>query len=241
VRIPSGVAAILVLLLAVVFGALHVLNPMTIPIRHVEINGSFNHLSPAALQAAARNVVRGGFFNVNVDAVRRAVIAEPWVRDVTVRRVWPQSLSLAVEEQEPVARWGSGALLNREGELFSPDPGTIPDGLPVLSGPPGTEQLVLERYRYVMQILAAPGIDVAELGLSERRAWTMRLSSGQRVILGRMNFVERMQRFSGIVQRDLAARLRDASVIDMRYTNGFAVRWRDGTGATEAVNHGQTR
>jgi cell division protein FtsQ len=239
-RVPAGAAALLAVLLAVAFGVLYVLNPTTIPIRHVEINGSFVHLSPAALQSVAEKVVRGGFFNVNVDAVRSAVMKEPWVRDVTVRRVWPQSLSLAVQEQQPAARWGAGALLNRAGELFRPDPVTIPDGLPLLSGPSGTEQLVLERYRHVTGVIAGLGVDVAELGLSERRAWTLRLASGQQVILGRANFVERVQRFAGVVQRDLAGRLDQARVIDMRYTNGFAVRWREGSGATEAERHGET-
>lgn len=231
VRIPAGVLSALVVSVMAIFGMLHIMNPMTFPIRHVEINGEFMHLSPAALQSVAENVVRGGFFNVNVETVRRAVLNEPWVREVTVRRMWPQSLSLQVQEQEAVARWGADGLLNMEGELFKPDPATFPAGLPFLSGPSGTEQLLLERFRFVQQVLADQGLQVASLALSTRRAWSMNMATGQEVILGRTQFVERVLRFAGAAQRELAGKLEAVRVADMRYTNGFAVQWNNKSAA----------
>lgn len=240
VRIPAGAWSTLLVLLLLVFGALHMMNPMTLPIRHVEINGEFVHLAPRALQAVAENVVRGGFFNVNVETVRRAVLDEPWVREVTVRRVWPQSLSLQVQEQKAVARWGMDGLLNAEGALFKPDPATFPAGLPRLSGPAGTETLLLERYRYVQEIFAASQLRVESLTLSERRAWRLGLASGQEVVLGRTQFVDRVQRFAGAVQHELANRLDAVRVVDMRYTNGFAVQWAAGAAPVmETGKHGQ--
>lgn len=241
-RIPAGAWSALLVALLVVFGALHVMNPMTLPIRRVEINGEFVHLAPAALQAVAENVVRGGFFNVNVETVRQAVLDEPWVRDVTVRRVWPQSLSLQVQEQKAVALWGTDGLLNPAGELFRPDPATFPAGLPRLSGPAGTELLLLERFRYVEEVFAGQQLRVETMVLSERRAWRIGLAGGQEVILGRTQFVERVQRFAAAVQRELAGRLAAVRVVDMRYTNGFAVQWAAGAAPaieTEAGNDGQ--
>lgn len=228
VRIPAGAWSALLLVVLLAFGGLHVMNPMTFPIRNVEINGEFVHLAPAVLQSVAENVVRGGFFNVNVETVRRAVMNEPWVREVTVRRVWPQSLSLEVQEQRAVALWGEGALLNAEGMPFRPDPETFPAGLPRLSGPAGTEHLVLERYRFVAEVLAATGLGVRSLTLSARRSWRLGLASGQEVILGRTQFVERVHRFAAAAQRELAGRLDAVRVADMRYTNGFAIQWAGG-------------
>lgn len=237
VRIPAGAWSALLLLLLVVFGALYMMNPMTLPIRHVEINGEFVHLAPQALQAVAENVVRGGFFNVNVETVRQAVLDEPWVRDVTVRRVWPQSLSLQVQEQQAVALWGTAGLLNTDGVLFKPDPATFPAGLPRLSGPVGTETLLLERFRYVQEIFAVQQLRIESLTLSERRAWRLGLVSGQQVVLGRTQFVERVQRFADAVQHELAGRLDAVRVADMRYTNGFAVQW--AAGAAPVMETGQ--
>ncbi len=240
-RASAGVLAMLALILAAGFGILRLMHPMTFPIRQVEINGEFLHLSPAALQTVAEDVVRGGFFNVNVEAVRRAVQREPWVREVTVRRVWPQSLNLQVQEQQAVARWGDAGLLNAEGGVFRPDPATFPPALPVLTGPAGTEHLMLERFRYVEQVFAGQGLKLAALTLSERRAWSLDLATGPDVILGRTQFVERVQRFAAAARRELAGRLDALRVVDMRYTNGFAVQWNTtAAAAMEMEKHGQT-
>jgi cell division protein FtsQ len=237
-RASAGVLAALALILIAGFGILRLLHPMTFPIRQVEINGEFLHLSPAVLRTVAEDVVRGGFFNVNVEAVRRAVLREPWVREVTVRRVWPQSLNLQVQEQQAIAHWGNAGLLNAEGGVFRPDPATFPPGLPGLTGPAGTEQLMLERFRYVEQVFAGQGLQVTALTLSERRAWSLELATGPDVILGRTQFVARVQRFAMAAQHELAGRLDAARVVDMRYTNGFAVQWNT-TAATAMENHGQ--
>jgi len=240
-RASAGVLAALALIVAAGFGILRLMHPMTFPIRQVEINGEFRHLSPAALQSVAEDVVRGGFFNVNVEAVRRAVLREPWVREVTVRRVWPQSLNLQVQEQQAVARWGDAGLLNAEGRVFRPDPATFPSGLPILTGPAGTEHLMLERFRYVEQVFAGQGLQLAALTLSERRAWSLDLATGPDVILGRTQFVARVQGFAAAARRELAGRMDALRVVDMRYTNGFAVQWNTTAAtATEMENHGQT-
>lgn len=224
----TGGALFFVLLAAALgFAATHLLDPRTLPVRHVRINGEFRHLSPASLQDTASDVVRGGFFNVNVDAVRAVLLREPWVRDVTVRRVWPDSLSLHVTEQVPVARWSDAALLNADAERFAPERSTWPDGLPLISGPDGAESLMLDRYRYIEAALAARGLGVARLDLDERRSWSLTLEQGPRIILGRREYMNRFDRYTMVLPGHILDSLRRIEVMDMRYTNGFAVRWRD--------------
>ncbi|MGH8248392.1 MAG: cell division protein FtsQ/DivIB [Gammaproteobacteria bacterium] len=209
--------------LAVASGRL--LDPRTLPVKSVRVQGEFFHLSPQVLQERAKDTVWGGFFNVNVDAVRSALLADAWVDDVAVRRVWPDALDLQVREQIAVAVWRGEALINDRAILFRPDPATFPPGLPVLSGPEGTAPLVLDRFRYLQHTLSARGLNAIELVLNERRAWTFRLAEGPSVNLGRGHFVERLERFVAAVPDELAGRLHEIEMIDMRYTNGFAVRW----------------
>jgi cell division protein FtsQ len=100
---------------------------------------------------------------------------------------------------------------------------------------------MLERFRYIGQVFAGQRLTVATLTLSERRAWSMDLATGPKVILGRTQFVERVQRFAAAARHELADRMDALHVVDMRYTNGFAVQWKP-TAATamETENHGQT-
>jgi cell division protein FtsQ len=85
-------------------------DPNNMPLRSVQVEGEFRKLSAEHLQHAVANAVRGGFFTVNVDAVRRAAESLPWVASARVRRVWPDALQLHVVEQRAAARWGEAGL-----------------------------------------------------------------------------------------------------------------------------------
>jgi len=203
-------------------------DPATLPIKQVMIKGDFVHLSPVALRESASDVVRGGFFNVNVETIRNELVRDPWVRNVTVKRVWPDALSLNVREQEAVVLWASEGLLNSDGELFTPHPETFPTGLAVLDGPARSQHALLKRYFMLSGSLKGSGWIVEGLELDERRSLSLRLQDGPTVNFGRTSINDRIQRFISVVVGEFGARLREAASVDMRYTNGFSIRWAQG-------------
>jgi len=208
-----------------IWGTYLLSNPETLPIKQVRIEGEFFRLSPNKLKAMVTDKVRGGFFNLDVDAVRNVLLANPWVRDVTVQRIWPDSLRVSVLEQVAVARWGEDGLLNSDGEYFSPRPETFPEELPELHGPHDTEVLLLNRFNKIHESISSIGLKIKRLTLSERRAWQFELDDGIQVILGRKDFDLRLERFIDFVPLGLTGKLSQTELVDMRYTNGFSVRW----------------
>lgn len=200
-------------------------NPTNMPLRAVQIDGEFRKLSKTELQTAVADVVRGGFFTVNVEAVRRAAESLPWVESATVRRVWPDRLQLQVVEQRAAARWGEDGVLNMRGRLFKPDAVTIPAKLPQLNGPQELRRRVMETYIAMTATLAPIGRRVQALQLDPRRAWVLRLDSGVELKLGRDDALERLNRFVRVYPTLFAAREAELKTVDLRYSNGFAVRW----------------
>lgn len=213
-----------------VWSGYYLFNPGTFPIRQVRIEGEFKHLSTSSLQNLVRNEVRGGFFNIDVTAVRQALIAEPWVKDVSVHRIWPDSLQVFVTEQVAVAQWNNNGLLNRSGTLFEPEKSSFPENLPVLKGPEGTQEYMMSKYADLLEKLESLGLQVFVLELDNRRAWSFQTYNNIRVVLGRENFDERVTRFVDLVTESLGGKFNEIDVIDMRYPNGFAVRWKQATG-----------
>ncbi len=124
-----------------------------------------------------------------------------------------------------IARWKDKSLLNEDGELFTPDEGSLPEGLPLLIGPADTEKLLLDKYQQINKLLVPFKLQLIQLKLNERRSWTFILSNKLRVIIGRSDFDERIVKFIQFVPTILKARMSQAEEIDMRYTNGFAVSW----------------
>ncbi|RME34000.1 MAG: FtsQ-type POTRA domain-containing protein [Gammaproteobacteria bacterium] len=230
-RILGGAAGV-VLSLALLTGAVQgwrwLTDPGTLPIREVRVLGEFRHLSPARMEQGVADRATGGFFGIDVEGIRKVLLDEPWVREVSVRRVWPDTLQVTVLEQVPVARWGEHALVNDAGELFRPDPATIPRRLVRLEGPRGSERELLARMRYLESLLRPLGLALAELEMDRRGAWSFRLAQGPLVMVGRGDFEARTARLARIWTRVLRPRAAEIERIDLRYANGLAVRYRQG-------------
>jgi cell division protein FtsQ len=200
-------------------------DPYRFPLGVVEVKGDFLYLQKEQLQAAVAPHVTGGFFTVDVVAIRAAAEALPWVYKASVQRIWPETVRVQIEEQQPVARWHGRGFLNRYGEAFYPEQAQPDIELPWLEGPDGQELKVLERYRQVSAMLAPLGLQVARLQLDGRRAWEVQLEGAVGLRLGRTQPWRRLQRFVRAWPGVFAARIAELHTVDLRYSNGFAVVW----------------
>jgi cell division protein FtsQ len=198
------------------------------PVRELVVHGTFQRVTAIQVEAAVADGLTAGFMTVNLSAVRERVQQLDWVDRVEVGRRWPDELIVRVTEHQAAARWGANGLLNVRGELFTERSQHSFAELPSLAGPPGTERDVARRYLAVRGKLADAGLTLESLELDERGAWLLTLGGGQEVRLGRRDIDERLYRFFDVVAPALAADLKRVEYVDLRYTNGFAVGWREG-------------
>ena len=212
-------------------GAYALVHSPWLPLRRVALEGELKHVTRAQAEAAARAGAGGTFLSVDLDAVRSAFEALPWVRKVEVRRIWPDSLQVAIEEHVPLARWGGDAtsprLVDTYGEVFA---GDVPDAaaLPLFSGPSGTSQELAQRYAELRRALAPLALEPRAVLLSPRYSWRVRLSNGLTLELGRDQLkqpvMERVARFVAYYAQTIGRLKRKFDYADLRYPNGFALR-----------------
>jgi cell division protein FtsQ len=227
---PLGYGLFFVLLVAsMAWGVTVLMAPDTFPVEHVRVRGEFVHVDEQRIRSAISRDLLGGFFSTDVKKIKENILTIPWVKRVTVRRVWPDTLQLSVIEHIAAARWHDGALVNSEGELFRPAADSVPEGLAGLRGPSGSESLMLDRYVSMSGLLAAVKLKISSLVQDERRAWRMQLDNGIELALGREDTLGRLQRFAHIYGKQLSARADAIERVDLRYPNGFAVRWKENT------------
>jgi cell division protein FtsQ len=197
------------------------------PIQTFAVAGRFQRVSPLDVETAVRRVSQGqGLVAIDLHAVAQAVRRIPWVDSVSVGRSWPRGLAVHVVEQMPVARWGQVGLLNPRGEVFLNDLQHVPDELPELIGPPGTQVTVTQRYLAAQGRMTQVGLRLTRVQLDPRGAWEYSLDNGVVIRLGRRQVDERFERFMTAATRLLGTRGQDIAYIDLRYANGFAVGWR---------------
>ena len=218
---------------ALIYAGVHaVMHSPLLPLRHLALQGDLQHVTRDQAESAARAGVAGTFFSVDLDAVRRAFEALPWVRKVEVRRLWPDRVQVAIEEHVALARWGATdtqakRLVNIYGEVFQ---GEVPDAvhLPQFAGPAGSAQELTRRYGAFREVLAPLALEPRQVLLSARYAWQLRLSNGLTLELGRDQLKEpvlaRLSRFVAFYAQTLGGLDRRLDYVDLRYPNGFALR-----------------
>lgn len=211
-------------LIVIAWGSLILLDR---PLRRVTIDGPFQRVTAVQLEGIVRSQLPTGVLSVDIGAMREALKAVDWVDQAGVKRRWPDGLHVVITEQIPAARWGDDGLLNVRGELFLTSARHIPAELPRLDGPVGSEWQVAQRYLWMRDRLLAVGLGLAAVQLDARGAWQVQLSNGIQVRLGREESDKRIELFVEIVAPIIAARAREVTYVDMRYSNGFAIGWHE--------------
>lgn len=198
--------------------------PRLLPIRVVTIDGELRSLSREQLQATVAHSIRGGILTQDIEALRTQLEAMPWVRRVRLRRIWPDRLELEITEQQAVARWGANGLITADAQIFYPDDGRVPAGLVRLGDTDDEAARILEYYFHWEPQLAELGLLVESLRRDLRGDWTVQLLGDTELLLGTNHIESRLQRLLTVYPR-----LSEVGIpvrIDLRYSNGMAVRWR---------------
>lgn len=201
--------------------------------RVVRVEGDVTHHSAATLRAQALPQLRGNYLTTDLQAARRVFEAVPWVRRAVVRRVWPHTLVVNLEEHQPVALWerdeGDDQLVNRQGEVFEVNLGDVEDDdLPQLRGPEGSARQVWGLYQQILPVFEAGRLHLARLALTDRGSWQATLEGGAVVELGRGSDAEvaaRTQRFvASLPQVEARFGQRALEYADLRHLDGYALR-----------------
>jgi len=196
------------------------------PVRSIRIAGEFEHVTREVLRAAISESLQAGFYGIDVSAVRRAARRLPWVRDVTVQRIWPDSVNITVTERRAVARWNDDALLENDASLFRPTEGTENYIYTQLRGPEGKHPFMLEQYKLLATTFGTLAGGIRSLRLSRQGQWQIDFGNGMTLVPGTQLNVTALKAFARVLPRVMGADLKRVERVDLRYANGFAVRWR---------------
>ena len=195
------------------------------PIRWMQIDGPFQRVSAEQIRANLTSGVNRSFFTVDLNAISTSASKMPWVSRVEVQKSWPDTVYVLVDEYVPVADWRDDQLVSDTGVAFSVPGAAGMQGLPSLYGPPGELERVWDHWHRFNQELLPLGLEVDGIQLDRRGAWSLKLSNGTEIDLGRDDELVRLQRLVASWSSLTGGKVLPPSGVDLRYTNGFAVRW----------------
>lgn len=202
--------------------------PTTMPIKHVRVGGELNHVAREEISASLSQLVDTGYFAMDTGEILKQVTGIEWVNKARLRRVWPDTIVLLIEEQQPVAVWNETALLNINGEVFRPEFDKALMALPSLTGIDTNSQKVLAELKKIEQSLKGLDVSVKTLNLAEHGSWSALMSNGTKIKVGDQLPEQKMTKSLKLLASLEGNLIEHLDEIDLRYPNGMAVKWANG-------------
>lgn len=202
-------------------------DPQVLPVRVVGVDGEIQHLDRQRLETAVAEAVDGSFFSVDLERIREKLEQRPWIESASVRRVWPDTLRVRVVEQTPLAYWGSDGLVSHRGVVFRPEKLPRLKGMAVLEGEDASAPRIAREYLRMRTLLGKAGLRLEHVRVDARQAWRLQTDNEVVLNLGRRELMPRLTRFVQLYPYLTQQAKRLPEAVDLRYTNGFTVRWRD--------------
>lgn len=195
------------------------------PVRWLELNGSFQRVSAEQLRASLAPQINDSYFTINLQELGDSARRISWVSSVSVQKEWPETITVSIQEFKPIAHWNQGQLIASDGGVFTVPEADEIQGLPWLQGPEERLGEVLDYWAEFSEALIPRGLEIGALSLDTRGAWSMELSNGTRIQLGRDDTRVRLKRLLASWDELMFEQPVPPQDVDMRYTNGFAVLW----------------
>ena len=213
--------------------------PVIWPVTKIVVMGKMDHISPETMKGVTKKYLNEGFFSFDVDSLKADLLKLAWVKQVSVRREWPDQVKVMVQEQKAIASWNGKYLVNVQGQLFESDD-LLPGEVVEISGPEGMHKYLLSQCQDLQSQFSDYGLRLAKLSLNQRRALEMQLGNGVNFVFGRVHGVNEsglaISKFLLAYSHGLSNKMNRVKTVDMRYTNGFSVRWRSERGKSNYRN-----
>lgn len=198
-----------------------------VPLAKLVVTGERRHISDNEIRQAILSMgTPGTFMSQDVNVLQRQIERLAWVKQVSIRKQWPDILKIHLVEYQPFARWNDLQLVDQQGVVFNAT--DIKDkALPLLYGPVGSEAEVIEGWRKMSNTLKVIDIKLKAASMTPRRAWQLVTRDDIRIELGRTDTKQRLERlidlYPVIMQQAASAQMR-IDYVDLRYDVGAAIK-----------------
>jgi len=205
-------------------------NSLGFRISKISISGE-KEVSREEVLTTAGVTGRASLLFLDANAARAQLMANPWVADAALLKLYPDRLQITITERLAFALWqkdGRLAVIADDGTVLEPFVEDRYLNLPLVVGP-GAEReardflAIVDRYSDIRSMLRA-SILVAE------RRWDLRLSNGIDVELPETDVAQALDRLVAL-DRDKKILSRDITMVDLRLPDRVSVRLSDAAAA----------
>ena len=174
---------------------------------------------------------RSSLLFLDAARTRARLLANPWIADATVLKLYPDRLRIEIKERQPFALWqrdGRVVLIAADGTVLETAVPSRFNALPLVVGK-GAEQSAQDFLALVARYPVIAQANEASVLVAERR-WNLHLKSGVEILLPE---IEPEQALRILIDLDRSDKLlsRDIMAVDLRLPDRVTVRQSDSAAA----------
>ena len=193
------------------------------------------------IQQAIKTTLNGTILSTDLEMMVEQILDNPWVEQVVVRRVWPDTIVLRLQERRIIALWNNEHLISELGEVtnipvsdFRKVEKKLGCYLIKIEGPKNFLSKIVARAEIANNLLTTINKKLLHLRLTEQFSWEAKTTGGMTFrfggddLRGPMHY--RLENFTKSYS-NLANKLAEKGIgstqiqyVDLRYAKGFAIR-----------------
>lgn len=194
------------------------------------------HVKGDEVSAILKGVARGNIWSLSKEEIGRRILSHPFVREVVVRKAFPDKLVVSIEEREPVAMVNLDALyyVDERGNIFKRLTAYDAKNFPILTGfsrddLASRDPVTIRNLKKTIDLLrhAEAGTlnrNISEVHFDAQDGFTLVTRDfGLQLKIGTMDFGEAMRRVEEAIPK-LASLGGEKKVVDLKTAGRIFVR-----------------
>ena len=193
------------------------------------------------IQQAIKTTLNGTTLSTDLKVMVEQILENPWIEQVVIRRVWPNTIVLRLHEHRLIALWNDKYLISEFGEVTNISVSDYKEVekksgcyLVRIEGPKDFLSKIVARAEKTNNLLTNINKKLSHLRLTEQFSWEAKTTEGMTLRFGGEDLqgpmfyrLENFTKSYPLLANKLAEKgIRSPEIhyVDLRYAKGFAIK-----------------
>ena len=205
------------------------------------VNNDNPNIDTQEIQQVINTTLNGTTLSTDLKMMVEPILDNPWVEQVVIRRVWPNTIVLRLHERRIIALWNNKYLISEFGELtdipvsdYEKVEKKLGCYLMRIEGPKDFLSKIVSRAEETNNLLANINKKLLHLRLTEQFSWEAQTTGGMTFRFGGDDLQGPMyyrlknftNSYSSLANKltEKGIRSHEINYVDLRYAKGFAIK-----------------
>ena len=198
---------------------LYISDSFVYPIEEVEITSTTSNYDNKKINDIVASIQGQDLLSLDLSDIKRSIRSDDWIRDVEIKKSFPDTLEIIIIPQQPFAIYNSKIMMMDGTVIEAP---SLPLDLPIIIDHTNDSLSSMNTMILTDKLLQKIDLDIKKVEIHDSLIKVF--TSTNILISDRVNYEVNLNRLVISFQDLKKLFKREIKSIDMRYSNGFAIK-----------------